>query len=127
MYSPRKNHPVFEYLENVSLSRLEKNEGGKQFRKDINWDLRKVLEDFKDSIDYYPELEFARKANGRRIELEDLLSSNTIPLNPTSLYAPVDWKELTERRNFGWFLRMSEDQIIESDLLISKLLKIHHI
>jgi len=125
MYSPKKDHPLFEYLEKVSRSRLDRNEGGKQFRRDINWDLRQVLHDFQDSIDYYPELEFARKADGRRIQLEDLLSTNIIPLNPTSLYAPVDWTELQERRNFGWFLRMSEDQILESDLLISKLFKLH--
>jgi hypothetical protein len=32
-------------------------------------------------------------------------------------------EEITKRRNFGWFLRLSEDQILESDLAVSHLFK----
>jgi hypothetical protein len=36
---------------------------------------------------------------------------------------PIPWPEMKERRAFGWFLRMSEEQILESDLAISHVLR----
>jgi hypothetical protein len=38
-----------------------------------------------------------------------------------AVYVPLPWPELRDRRAFGWFLRMSEDQIAESDLVIRDL------
>jgi hypothetical protein len=35
---------------------------------------------------------------------------------------PVLWPELRDREIFGWFLRMSEDQIMESDLAVRYLI-----
>ena len=122
MYSPMPNHHVFVELEKLALHRIEKQEGGRQFRGDIKWDLRTQMAHDK-TIQYYPEYEFARKSCGRRIQLEDLLSSNSIVMSGTVCYVPLDMKELQERRNFGWFLRMSEEQILESDLFISKLFR----
>ena len=119
MYSPYVDHPVFIELEELALNRIERREGGKQFRKDIKWDLMGVME--KHETEYNPEAEFARKSNGRRIQLEDLLGSNNIPICPSAIYVPLDWEELQKRRNFGWFLRMSETQILESELLLSKI------
>ena len=86
MYSPEPNNKVFVDLEKLALDRIEKQEGGRQFRNDIKWDLRTQMAQDK-TIQYYPEYEFARKDSGRRIQLEDLLSSNSIPLNelPQSL------------------------------------------
>ena len=123
MYSPEPNNNVFIELERLALERVEKREGGRQFRGDIKYDLRTQMVN-DNTIQYYPEYEFARKDSGRRIQLEDLLVSNSIPLSGTSCYVPIDSKELQERRNFGWFLRMSEEQILESDLFISKLFKL---
>jgi hypothetical protein len=37
------------------------------------------------------------------------------------IYVPIPLAELLQRENFGWFLRMSEDQILESDMVISHL------
>jgi hypothetical protein len=121
MYSPKKDCEVFEFLENLALKRIERQEGGKQFRSDIKWDLRQAMEMY--TCDYIPNLEFARKSNGRRIQLEDLLGVETINVPENTVYIPVDFNELQNRRNFGWFLRMSEDQILESDLYISMLLR----
>jgi len=126
MYSPKANHPVFTHLEKVALARIERQEGGRQFRGDIKWDLREMMAQHKD-IEYFPECEFARKENGRRIQLEDLLGSSIIPINPKACFIPLPHKELEERRNFEWFLRMSEEQILESELYISKLFKLHDI
>uniref|UniRef100_A0A6C0D5T9 Uncharacterized protein n=1 Tax=viral metagenome TaxID=1070528 RepID=A0A6C0D5T9_9ZZZZ len=121
MYSPEANNDIFVELEQLALKRIENREGGKQFRKDIKWDLKNIMDKYSPEIDYYPNMEFSRNQSNRRIQLEDLLSSNNIPVPKNAVYVPIDSKELEERRNFGWFLRMSEDQILESDLLISIL------
>jgi hypothetical protein len=73
--------------------------------------------------------EISRKgANRRRIELEDLIGATgsahaTFNIPKDAVYLPIPLAELLEREKFGWFLRMSEDQILESDLVISHLLK----
>ena len=123
MYSPGpdSDDETFEFLENLARQRIEKQEGGKQFRKDIKWDIRQAMSMF--DCEYIPSLEFARKSSGRRIQLEDLLSKEFIPVNPNACYIPLDWEELQNRRNFGWFLRLSEEQILESNLYISSLFK----
>jgi hypothetical protein len=121
MYS-QANNPLMVLLEEESLKRLERFEGGKQFRKDIKWDLFGLMHQFPEAITYIPEFEFARKPNGRRIQLEDLLSTNVIPLTENAIYIPLDYDELQNRRNFGWFLRMSEEQIlIDDNLFVSQL------
>jgi len=38
-----------------------------------------------------------------------------------AVYVPLPWPELRDRRAFGWFLKMSESQIAESDLVIRDL------
>lgn len=119
MYSPIKDHPIFVELEELALNRIERREGGKQFRRDINSDMNNILNN--NDVVYVPNAEFARKPCGRRIQLEDLLGSGTISLTRDAIYAPLDWSELQTRRNFGWFLRMSESQILESDLLVTRL------
>lgn len=121
MYSPVANNKVFVELEELSLKRIVHQEGGKQFRKDIKWDIKDLMSKYSSEIDYMPNSEFSRNKSGRRIQFEDLLSSNIIPIPNSCIYAPIDSDELENRQNFGWFLRMSEEQILESDLLISKL------
>lgn len=121
MFSPEPNTPLFMELESLAVKRIERHEGGKQFRKDIKWDLTDIMKKYEDTIEYIPTAEFSRKSNGKRIQLEDLLGSNNIPICPRAVYAPIDWEELQKRRNFGWFLRMSEEQIYQSELYISQL------
>lgn len=124
MYSPEAETQVFIELEKLALQRINNSQGGKQFRHDIKWDLLEVKERCNTPINYVPELEFSRKQNGRRIQLEDFLINELIPIPKKAVYVPIDSVELEERRNFGWFLQMSEEQILESTLLISELFKI---
>jgi hypothetical protein len=121
MFSPKKEHPIFIELESLSRERLERREGGSQFRHDISNDLRDVMRDYAGQYEYKSSLEFSRKPNGRRIELEDLLSKGRMPICSSAVYVPVYWHELKRRSNFSWFLRLSEEQILSSDLVISKL------
>lgn len=124
MYSPDANNEVFVELEKLALQRINNSQGGKQFRHDIKWDLLEVKERCNKPIVYISELEFARKQNGRRIQLEDFLINEIIPIPKKAVYVPIDDVELEERRNFGWFLQMSEEQILESTLFISELFKV---
>jgi len=124
MFSPGPDNEIFVELEKLALQRITNSQGGKQFRHDIKWDLLEVKERCNTSIVYISDLEFARKQNGRRIQLEDLLINDVIPVPNKAVYVPIDDIELEERRNFGWFLRMSETQILESSLFISELFKI---
>lgn len=121
MYSPNSENETFVFLENLALDRITRQEGGKQFRKDIKWDIRQAMSMY--DCDYIPNLEFARKSSGCRIQLEDLLSKEFIPVNQNACYIPLDWEELQNRRNFGWFLRLSEEQILESNLYVSSLFR----
>jgi hypothetical protein len=78
-------------------------------------------------IEVRPLAELSRKGvAGKRIQVEDLLASGQegdLPFEIGCLvvYVPLPWPELRDRRSFGWFLKMSEDQIAESDLVIRDL------
>ena len=86
-------------------------------------------EECKMPIDVRPTVELTRKgAAGRRIQLEDLLAAGQEGSLPFSIsqhasYVPIPWPELQERKAFGWFLRMSEEQIMDSDLVVSTLFR----
>lgn len=109
----------------AAFARLEEGGGGKQIRGDAKWDYT-AFADGKTIV--YSREEISRKADGRRIQLEDLLAAGQDGALPFAIpkegiYVLVPWEEMKDRRNFGWFLRMSEDQILDSDLAISELFR----
>jgi hypothetical protein len=131
-WSPIPAHPTWVEWENKVRARLEKRAGGAEFRRDHMSDAVDAIKDADASenpIEVRPMAELARKgAAGRRIQIEDLLTAGQegdihFDLNCEARYVPIPWPEIQERRAFGWFLRMSEEQILESDLVISSLLK----
>ena len=129
IWSPRPEHPVFVKWEEMVYKRLETQFGGGTFRADEKWDTRQLAGEFSNDIDYQPHMELSRKSNGKRIQLEDLLSAGQQGILPfdvkdQSRYVPIPWPELRENRSLGWFLRMSEDQIMGSDLVITDMFKI---
>lgn len=120
----RKNHPIFEQWAQTAFERLEKRGGGTQFRGDAKWDYVQFAQ--KDPcVQVFGNLELSRKPDGKRIQLEDLMMAgqegSTRFKVTNEIYAPVPWPELRERRFYGWFLRMNEEQILNSDLAISYL------
>ena len=121
-----KEDPRMRAWADAAFARLEEGGGGKQIRGDAKWDY--VANASGKTIVYNKE-ELSRKADGRRIQLEDLLAAGQEGLIPfavprETIYVLVPWEELKDRRNFGWFLRMSEDQILDSDLAISELVRL---
>ncbi len=126
VYSPRAGHPaIAKMLEMASGGRLDG--GGKEIRKDDVWDYKAVCEG-KNMCTDGGKITLDRKANGKRIELEDLLatvdgipSPFKVPAN--TVFVPLPAREILDFRNFGWFTRMSEEQIMEAPLAVSALFK----
>jgi hypothetical protein len=128
MWSPKPFHPLFNQWERILATRIEEQHTGKEIRNDKNWDILFVGTAAKNDIIVLPNAELTRKKNGRRIELDDLLASGTdghlpFDIHPETVYVPFPWPETLERRVFGWFLRMSEDQILDSDLAVSHIFR----
>jgi len=125
IWVPRAAHPMFVEWEQMCRARLDGQRGGQQIRRDANWDWVALTAKYADiEVDVHAEL--ARKRGGRRIELEDLLAAGQEGRIPFAIpghavYVPIFWPELRDREFFGWFLRMSEQQIMESDLVIRDL------
>jgi hypothetical protein len=127
VWSPKPEHPVFVDWESKVRRRLERRSGGAEFRHDELADAIDAIKGFKEDVNVLRLPEISRKgANRRRIEVEDLLASGgegllTFDIPEKGLYVPIPYPEILEREKFGWFLRMSEEQILESDLAVSYL------
>jgi len=129
VWSPKPEHPLFINWEAKVRARLEKRSGGSEFNHDELADAVDAINKFQADVTVLRLPEISRKGGARRrIELEDLLAAGTegnipfdVPAN--GIYLPIPYPEILERENFGWFLRMSEDQILESDLVISHLFR----
>lgn len=128
VWSPSPSHPLFQAWETVCYERVASKKGGEQIRGDAKWDFVRFSSEFASKgIVVDPHAEGMRKKNGKRIQLEDLLASGTdgvLPFEvyPHTIYIPFPWKELRDRQTFEWFLRTSEHQIMESDLVVKYLL-----
>ena len=125
-WSPAPNNPLWAGWEAKSRQRLESSGGGDTARGAHKWEYLASIE-MHPEIEVRPLAELGRKgAAGRRIQIEDILASGqegVLPFEISTLacYIAVPWPELQDRRAFGWFLRMSESQIAESDLVIRDL------
>ena len=131
-WSPIPEHPTWVDWEKKVRTRLEKRAGGAEFRRDQMSDAADAIREsseHEDPIEVRPMAELGRKGSaGRRIQIEDLLTAGQdgavhFDMTCDSVYVPIPWPEIQERRAFGWFLRMSEEQILSSDLVISTLFK----
>ncbi len=127
VWVPAPNHPKMIEWEAVARERLSGAAGGgAQVRGDAKWDYTRF---FAGGSDYEvrPGVELKRKGkSGRLIQLEDLLAQGepSFSVPSTAIFCPLPYRDLELRRNWGWFLRMSEEQILESDLVVAHLLKL---
>lgn len=129
VWSPCANHPLWVEWEAAARTRLERRSGGSEFRRDHMNDLANALNGYAGDVVVLPQAEVSRKGGSqRRIQLEDLLSAGTegdlpFTIGKGAVALPIPYPEILERENFGWFLRMSEDQIMESDLAVSHVFR----
>jgi hypothetical protein len=123
--TPQTPNQFFIEWEQLCRNRLDHIKGGQEIRGDAKWDWVALTAKYPGvEVDFAAEC--GRKKGGRRIELEDLLATGTegnlpFPVLPCAVYVPISWPELRDRELFGWFLRMSEEQILVSDLAITYL------
>jgi hypothetical protein len=128
IWAPQPDMPLFKDWYNICFTRIAKKAGGDQIRGDEKWDWVQLSTKYaSEGIIVDANAECMRKKNGRRIQLEDLLATGhegNLPFDvyTYSVYIPVPWKELRDREFFGWFLRMSEKQIMDSDTSVKYLL-----
>lgn len=129
VWSPRPDHPMFKEWALVTYRRVAEKRGGDQIRNDAKWDfVRFSTEYVSTGIMVDPVAEGMRKKDGKRIQLEDLLATGTdgnlpFDIQASTIYIPFPWPELRDREYFGWFLRMSEEQIMNSDIAVKYLLE----
>jgi hypothetical protein len=128
-WSPIANNPLWVAWEAKSRQRLNTSGGGDTARSADKWEFMALKEMFGE-LEIRPLAEVGRKgAAGRRIQLEDLLAAGQegkpiFEIGANAVYVALPWAELRDRRAFGWFLKMSESQIAESDLVIRDLFQL---
>jgi hypothetical protein len=129
IWSPKPEHPVWVEWEKTVAERINFRTGGSEFRHDERRDFAETLRKFPGDIQVLRLPEISRKdAPRKRIQLEDLLETSggidaAFDIPDKGLYLPISLAELLQRESFGWFLKMSEDQILDSDLVISHLFR----
>jgi hypothetical protein len=129
VWSPCAMHPLWVAWESRARARLERRSGGSEFRRDQMSDLVDLAGTYVEDVEMRPYAEASRKGpSQRRIQLEDLLAAGSegdlpFEIGGSAVALPIPYPEILEREAFGWFLRMSEDQILESDLAISHVFR----
>ena len=69
-----------------------------------------------------PELLGAKKMDDTPVTLENLMSDTSIELSRESFGLYIPACELLKRRHFGWFVRMSPIQVLQSNTQVAKYL-----
>jgi hypothetical protein len=127
VWSPMKGHEVFVEMEKRCKSRLETQLGGRQVRGDNKSDWIEITKGRHD-IEIRVKEELGRDPyTNKKLELEDLFAAGTegrlpFEIPDTAVYIPIPYKDLLDRRQWGWVLRLSEEQVLESDIVIKYIL-----
>jgi len=130
LWSPVAGDPFFIEWEKRIRDRLENQLGGRQVRGDAKSDWVELCAgaNGKGRCEVRVHAELGRDPRTNKVlELEDLLASGTegrIPFDIPSCanYIVVPYNDLLNRRFYGWILRSSEDQIMQSDIVLRHIL-----
>jgi hypothetical protein len=122
LWSPRANEPSFVELEKRIRERLDSQLGGLQVRGDAKSDWADIFKGVE--VRYYDELSRDSKTQ-KKIQLEDLCATQggALVVPSDAKYIVVPYDDMVNRSMFSWILRSSEEQILESDMDISKVLR----
>ena len=125
LWSPIPNHPLFVKWEEKCRNRLNNQLGGRQVRGDAKSDWVDLTEGTDVEVRVVEEL--GRDKHNKSLDLEKIFAAGTEGRLPFSIpenavYLPIPYNDLLNRRNFGWILRSSEEQIMESDIAIRYIL-----
>ena len=122
LWSPRAGEPQFVEWEMRCRERLDSQVGGLQInsKSKLDW-----LELCKDSeVRRVDELSRDSKTQ-KKLQLEDLFATQgkTLVVPSDTKYIVIPYDDLVNRSMFAWILRNSEEQILESDMAISNILR----
>ncbi len=132
LWVSQPNDPMFLAWEKRCRSRLENQLGGRQVRGDAKSDWVELCETEGKGrcvIRVHEELGRDPRTN-KVLELEDMLASGTegrLPFDipSCSKYLVIPYDDLLNRRFYGWILRSSEDQIMNSDIVLRHILDVY--
>jgi hypothetical protein len=130
LWVPKAQDPLFVEWERRCRERLEGQLGGRQVRGDAKSDWVELTQSSvgKGRCEVRTRAELSRDPKTNKVlELEDLFAAGTEGRLPfripdCAVYLVVPFQDLMDRRHFGWVLRLSEGQIMESDLAIRYIL-----
>ena len=126
LWVPKPSHPLMIRWEQTIKNRLNTQLGGLQVRGDAKSDWMTMFSGEPDVVLSKGELSRNTKTQ-KKLELEDIFATQTgtsrfeIPCD--SVYLVVPFNDLMDRRQFGWVLKSSEEEILESELVISNILR----
>jgi len=130
LWVPKPNHPMMVKWQERLHSRLEGQLGGKQSRGDSKSDWLELTREMPaGTVRTRLDSELSRNPEtGKKLELEDLFAAGTegrLPfiVPPSTAYIVVPYADLLNRRQWGWVLRESEEQLLSSDLAIVHIIK----
>lgn len=127
LWSPVPAHPMFVEWERMCRTRVEELGGGRQVRNDFAEDWMRLTTNCAFGVEIWNWAELDRQgAGGRRIDGTEILAAGVEGRVPFAVpsnvhFIPIPYEEIVSRRNLGWVLRMSEEQILESDLALKHL------
>jgi hypothetical protein len=132
IWVPHPDHPLFVKWEEMIRNRLNTQLGGYNFRNDAANDWNEIKNSENTNIINMDKYELSKHPKtGKKLQLEDILASGTegnlpfkIPCG--SKYILIPYNDLLNRRAWGWVLRMSEQQLMLSDLAITHILRRYH-
>ena len=127
LWVPKPSHPLMVKWEQAIKNRLNTQLGGLQVRGDAKSDWMNMFNGRPDVIVKVSEELGRNTKTQKKLELEDIFATQTgsvrfeVPCN--AVYLVVPFKDLMDRRQFGWVLKSSEQEILESELVISDILR----
>jgi hypothetical protein len=126
LWSPAPKHPIFVAWEARIRSRLEGQLGGRQVRGDAKSDWIDLTA--REDVEVRVLEELGRDKHNKTLDLEKIFAAGTggrlpFTVGEEAVYLPIPYNDLLNRRHFGWILRSSEEQIMESDLAVRYILE----
>lgn len=131
IWVPAAGNPMFIEWEKRIRRRLEEQTGGFQIRGDSASDWQELVEGSSakgQTLEVRPLEELSRsKRTNKKLELEHIFATGTegrlpFEIPPGAKYMVIPYHDLLDRSAWGWVLRMSEEQILSSDLALSHIL-----
>jgi hypothetical protein len=128
LWVPTESNPLMVEWEKVIKERLNNQLGGLQFRGDAKSDWMNMFNGRPDVIMSRDEELSRNLKTQKKLQLEDIFATwmnGEIQFNIPccAVYMVVPYRDLLERRQFGWIIKTNEEELLESQLVISKILR----